>query len=110
MRLTGPLPWEDGAATFRFPLVVAPRYVPGVPLPGPHVGISGNLNRAIGQASSEYVALLDSDDWALPNRLERQLEVLEARPEVGVVGARMTEIDLKVAETTAGLVGRQMEQ
>ena len=26
------------------------------------------------------------------------------------VGARMTEIDLKVAETTAGLVGRQMEQ
>ena len=25
-------------------------------------------------------------------------------------GARMTEIDLKVAETTAGLVGRQMEQ
>ena len=26
------------------------------------------------------------------------------------VGARMTDIDLKVAETTAGLVGRQMEQ
>nr|BFE72218.1 hypothetical protein GCM10020092_055190 [Actinoplanes digitatis] len=36
--LVGPLPWEDGAATFRFPLVVAPRYVPGTPLPGPAVG------------------------------------------------------------------------
>ncbi|MEU7901722.1 VIT domain-containing protein [Actinoplanes sp. NPDC049118] len=36
--LVGPLPWEDGAATFRFPLVVAPRYVPGTPLPGPVVG------------------------------------------------------------------------
>jgi Ca-activated chloride channel family protein len=38
LRLVGPLPYEDGAATFRFPLVVAPRYVPGVPLPGPAVG------------------------------------------------------------------------
>lgn len=62
-------------------------------LPGPHVGISGNLNRAVAEAASEYVALLDSDDWALPNRLERQLAVLEARPDVGVVGARMTEVD-----------------
>ncbi|MEU4425370.1 VIT domain-containing protein [Actinoplanes sp. NPDC024001] len=38
LRLVGPLPYEDGAATFRFPLVVAPRYVPGAPLPGPYVG------------------------------------------------------------------------
>ncbi|MET9225857.1 VIT domain-containing protein [Lentzea sp. NPDC003310] len=34
----GPLVFEDGAATFRFPLVVAPRYVPGTALPGPSVG------------------------------------------------------------------------
>ncbi|MCO1655634.1 VIT domain-containing protein [Pseudonocardia humida] len=38
LTLAGPLPQEDGAATFRFPLVVAPRYVPGAPLPGPAVG------------------------------------------------------------------------
>jgi Ca-activated chloride channel homolog len=38
LSLVGPLPWEDDAATFRFPLVVAPRYVPGVPLAGPAVG------------------------------------------------------------------------
>ncbi|MEU4160044.1 VIT domain-containing protein [Actinoplanes sp. NPDC026670] len=38
LRLVGPLPYEDGAATFRFPLVVAPRYVPGLPLPGPSAG------------------------------------------------------------------------
>ncbi len=38
LRLAGPLPYEDGAATFRFPLVVAPRYVPGAPLPGESVG------------------------------------------------------------------------
>ena len=38
LRLVGPLPFEDGAATFRFPLVVAPRYVPGTPLAGTPVG------------------------------------------------------------------------
>ncbi|MFD4636854.1 VIT domain-containing protein [Lentzea sp. NPDC058436] len=38
LTLVGPLVFEDGAATFRFPLVVAPRYVPGSPLPGPSVG------------------------------------------------------------------------
>ena len=38
LSLTGPLPYADGEATFRFPLVVAPRYIPGVPLPGPSVG------------------------------------------------------------------------
>src|SRR5262249_8818259 len=38
LTLTGPLPYSDGEATFRFPLVVAPRYIPGMPLPGPDVG------------------------------------------------------------------------
>ena len=38
LTLAQPLPYSDGAATFRFPLVVAPRYVPGEPLPGEPVG------------------------------------------------------------------------
>ncbi|MBW8803883.1 MAG: VWA domain-containing protein, partial [Catenulisporales bacterium] len=36
--LSGRLPYEDGQATFRFPLVVAPRYIPGAGLPGESVG------------------------------------------------------------------------
>ena len=38
LTLSQPLPYEDGAATFRFPLVVAPRYIPGAPLPGVPAG------------------------------------------------------------------------
>ncbi|HWO61641.1 MAG TPA: VIT domain-containing protein, partial [Umezawaea sp.] len=38
LTMVGPLVFEDGAATFRFPLVVAPRYVPGTPLSGESVG------------------------------------------------------------------------
>ena len=38
LSLVGPLVYRDGEAEFRFPLVVAPRYVPGSPLDGPSVG------------------------------------------------------------------------
>ena len=33
LTLAQPLPYSDGEVTFRFPLVVAPRYIPGSPLP-----------------------------------------------------------------------------
>ena len=39
LELAGPLAFADGEATFRFPLVVAPRYIPGIPLDGSHVGL-----------------------------------------------------------------------
>ncbi|WNV84688.1 VIT domain-containing protein [Umezawaea sp. Da 62-37] len=42
LTMVEPLVYEDDAATFRFPLVVAPRYVPGTPLPGESVG-SGHV-------------------------------------------------------------------
>ncbi|MFG2072630.1 VIT domain-containing protein [Nonomuraea maritima] len=38
LTLSQPLPYEDGAATFRFPLVVAPRYIPGSPVDGEPAG------------------------------------------------------------------------
>jgi Ca-activated chloride channel homolog len=39
LTLVGPLPLVNGEATFRFPLVVAPRYTSGIPLDGPSVGL-----------------------------------------------------------------------
>ncbi|VBA59691.1 DUF4349 domain-containing protein [Mycobacterium attenuatum] len=38
LTLVNPLTYQDGAATFRFPLVVAPRYIPGAPLADGAVG------------------------------------------------------------------------
>jgi len=38
LTMVGVLPYSDGEVTFRFPLVVAPRYIPGVPLSGASVG------------------------------------------------------------------------
>ncbi|GAB3857590.1 VIT domain-containing protein [Dactylosporangium cerinum] len=44
LSLAGPLSFEDGEATFRFPLVVAPRYIPGGALDGDSVGIGHALD------------------------------------------------------------------
>jgi len=38
LELTGPLPVVDGQVTYRFPLVVAPRYMPGTAIAGEQVG------------------------------------------------------------------------
>src|SRR6266511_1390901 len=38
LTLVGPLSYADGAAAFRFPLMVAPRYIPGEPMGGAPVG------------------------------------------------------------------------
>ena len=37
--------------------------------------------------------MLDADDWSAPERLERQLEVLDRDPGVAVVGCRIREVD-----------------
>jgi glycosyltransferase involved in cell wall biosynthesis len=59
----------------------------------PHMGISRSLNAGLAEASAPLVAIQDADDWSEPRRLERQVELLESRPEVAVVGTRMHEVD-----------------
>jgi glycosyltransferase involved in cell wall biosynthesis len=50
-----------------------------------HAGQAAARNRGISISSSRYVAFLDADDAWLPQKLERQIELLERRPEVGLV-------------------------
>lgn len=44
LSLIGPLPIDDGEVTFRFPLVVAPRYTPGSVLGGDQAGLGHALD------------------------------------------------------------------
>src|SRR5262249_58047147 len=53
-----------------------------------HVGQPAAKNVGIRLALAPLVAFLDADDLWLPENLERQVEVLEAEPQVGVVYTR----------------------
>jgi glycosyltransferase involved in cell wall biosynthesis len=50
-------------------------------------------NRAFAEARGELVAMLDADDIALPDRLEKQLAYLREHPEVAVLGTNLIVID-----------------
>lgn len=55
--------------------------------------ISKTLNRGIEHSSGEYIARMDADDIALPVRIEKQIEFLEANPQIGLCGACCEKID-----------------
>jgi glycosyltransferase involved in cell wall biosynthesis len=57
------------------------------------MGIARSLNLGLEQAVAPVVAVQDADDWSEPQRLERQLAVLDSSPEVAVVGGLMREVD-----------------
>lgn len=56
-------------------------------------GIVFSRNRGIAMAKGKYIAILDSDDIALPDRLERQVAFLEARPDHAACGSYYRVID-----------------
>jgi glycosyltransferase involved in cell wall biosynthesis len=56
-------------------------------------GVARARNRGIAESTGEYVALLDHDDLWHPTKLDRQVAVLDGRPEVGMVVTDVAHLD-----------------
>lgn len=52
-----------------------------------NLGLAASLNRGISQIETRYIARMDADDIAVPQRLERQLQYMESHPEIAAVGS-----------------------
>ena len=55
-------------------------------------GPASSRNLGIRNASGQYIAFLDSDDSWLPDKLEKQLRVIESDPKVGLVACGTLEV------------------
>lgn len=52
-----------------------------------NTGLVSRLNQGIALSNGKYIARMDSDDVAMPNRLQTQYNFLEANPSVCIVGS-----------------------
>jgi glycosyltransferase involved in cell wall biosynthesis len=78
-------------------------------------GPASARNRAIDSALGDYVAFLDSDDLLLPTKLEKQIALMESRPQVLFshtsyqrVGEQGKEIEVVNSGTFGGRLGPEM--
>ena len=60
-------------------------------------GTAAAKNHGIAAAKGQYIAGMDSDDVSQPQRLEKQIDFLRAKPDIGVVGtcAPLTDAELQ---------------
>lgn len=66
----------------------------------PNTGLADSLNVGVSVSKGDWIARLDADDLAEPDRLERQLALVLSNPEIGLLGSGCTIID------SAGIAGK----
>jgi len=59
-----------------------------------NIGLSLSLNKAIKLSNGRYIARMDADDIALPDRLERQVNYLQSNSHVDILGGQVTFIGI----------------
>lgn len=57
------------------------------------LGLAGSSNAVVSKARAPIVARMDADDIAHPDRLRRQLSILESHPDIVVIGTLCNGID-----------------
>ena len=51
-----------------------------------NLGVAASLNKGLATAEGTYILRMDADDISLPGRIRKQVEFMEANPEVGISG------------------------
>lgn len=58
-----------------------------------NVGLGKALNEGIKHCSNEWIFRMDTDDICLPERFEKQLEYINAHPDIALLGTQVSEFD-----------------
>lgn len=71
-----------------------------------NAGATAAINRAMAEATGDLLALLDADDVWLPHKTRRQVELLQARPSLGLVFSDMVVVDGAETPLRPSLIGQ----
>ncbi len=66
-----------------------------------NIGLTKSLNRGIQLARGKYIARQDADDKSLPERLEKQIQFLEANADYFLIGT-----DYKIIDEHSNIIGK----
>lgn len=67
-------------------------------------GLGPALKRGVEECSCEYIARMDSDDYSLPERIEKQFEVFENDSKIGMVGTNVAEFSNSIDNVICNVV------
>ncbi|WP_336426622.1 glycosyltransferase family 2 protein [Providencia sp. wls1916] len=107
---TTPLPFEiilvlDGSINEEL-LIIINKYKTFLPIkifPLPkNVGLGNALNEGLKHCSNEWVFRMDTDDFCLPDRFEKQIKYIQNNPDVVLLGSSTEEFDSNL-EKSLGL-------
>ena len=65
-----------------------------------NTGLGNALNVGLRQCKNEYVARMDSDDVCYPDRMQKQMDFLQAHPEVDILSGTIDEFDGSISNVT----------
>ena len=54
-----------------------------------NIGLTRSLNRGLETVKSRYIARMDADDIAVPERLQEQIDFMEQHPEIGMLSGNI---------------------
>ncbi len=94
---------DDGSTDGSADLVEAYRDPRIRVLRGPPLGLVAALNRGLAACRGRYIARMDADDVAHPDRLAAQRELLETRPDLGVASCLVEGISTDGSPLRAGM-------
>lgn len=56
-----------------------------------NMGLGPALKRGVEECSNEYIARMDSDDYSMPERIEKEFKIFEKYLDIGMVGTNVSE-------------------
>lgn len=54
-----------------------------------NLGLTRSLNAGLGLCSGKYIARMDSDDIAMPDRIQKQVDYMESDPDIALTGGEI---------------------